>query len=442
MKEELEKARLAQSNEKNPEDSGTDIQALKLKIGEDEASLNPSQHKAGASSETASPGSSASSAGHSDKTDAAGDGLVLKLPAEKEADAPVLPPASAREAGARRHFDPKRELDDLVQQGYEFFDRIGKGSLGYVYQAKSRNIQDFLAVKIFHRKLFENKRTLKRLEQEARRAQELSHPHLAAVYSFGVSQKGYPYLVMDFLSGPSLAEIIQEEGFLDVPRAIDIFLQVAEALQYAHGENMLHRDLKPSNIYLMKAEDGRDFVKVSDLGIAKVLPNPGRETKYMTPEGEEFGNPSYMSPEQCMGEKLGPASDLYSLGCVMYEALSGKLPVSSSNPVRLAFKQVSEIPKPLTTRFKDLDIPENLNTVVMNLLEKNPGSRFASAKELKEALLAVKAGKVPKLNKARGSDKEPGKQTPGSKPQNQGKGTTAGKKGWLEGLIARVKGKK
>lgn len=442
MKEELEKARLAQSNEKNPEDSGTDIQALKLKIGEDEASLNPSQHKAGASSETASPGSSASSAGHSDKTDAAGDGLVLKLPAEKEADAPVLPPASAREAGARRHFDPKRELDDLVQQGYEFFDRIGKGSLGYVYQAKSRNIQDFLAVKIFHRKLFENKRTLKRLEQEARRAQELSHPHLAAVYSFGVSQKGYPYLVMDFLSGPSLAEIIQEEGFLDVPRAIDIFLQVAEALQYAHGENMLHRDLKPSNIYLMKAEDGRDFVKVSDLGIAKVLPNPGRETKYMTPEGEEFGNPSYMSPEQCMGEKLGPASDLYSLGCVMYEALSGKLPVSSSNPVRLAFKQVSEIPKPLTTRFKDLDIPENLNTVVMNLLEKDPGARFASAKELKEALLAVKAGKVPKLNKARGSDKEPGKQISGPKPQSQGKGNSAGKKGWLEEIIARVKGKK
>jgi len=442
MKEELEKARLAQSNEKNPENSGTDIQALKLKIGEDEASLNPSQHKAGASSETASPGSSASSAGHSDKTDAAGDGLVLKLPAGAEADAPVLPPASAREAGGRRHFDPKRELDDLVQQGYEFFDRIGKGSLGYVYQAKSKNIQDFLAVKIFHRKLFENKRTLKRLEQEARRAQELSHPHLAAVYSFGVSQKGYPYLVMDFLSGPSLAEIIQEEGFLDVPRAIDIFLQVAEALQYAHGENMLHRDLKPSNIYLMKAEDGRDFVKVSDLGIAKVLPNPGRETKYMTPEGEEFGNPSYMSPEQCMGEKLGPASDLYSLGCVMYEALSGKLPVSSSNPVRLAFKQVSEIPKPLTTRFQDLDIPENLNTVVMNLLEKDPGARFASAKELKEALLAVKAGKVPKLNKARGSDKEPGKQISGSKPQSQGKGNSAGKKGWLEEIIARVKGKK
>lgn len=442
MKEELEKARLAQSNEKNPEDSGTDIQALKLKIGEDEASLNPSQHKTGAASETASPASSASSAGHSDKTDFAGDGLVLKLPAEKEADAPVLPPASAKETGARRHFDPRRELDDLVQQGYEFFDRIGKGSLGYVYQAKSKNIQDFLAVKIFHRKLFENKRTLKRLEQEARRAQELSHPHLAAVYSFGVSQKGYPYLVMDFLSGPSLAEIIQEEGFLDVPRAIDIFLQVAEALQYAHGENMLHRDLKPSNIYLMKAEDGRDFVKVSDLGIAKVLPNPGRETKYMTPEGEEFGNPSYMSPEQCMGEKLGPASDLYSLGCVMYEALSGKLPVSSSNPVRLAFKQVSEIPKPLTTRFKDLDIPENLNTVVMNLLEKDPGARFASAKELKEALLAVKAGKVPKLNKARGSDKEPGKQISGPKPQSQGKGNSAGKKGWLEEIIARVKGKK
>ena len=427
-KEDLEKARIKESPEKNHENSGSHIQSLKLKIDDSAAALNPSDHKA------ASP----SSHSQTQNTDGGESGLVLKLPSESGAESPDL----EKETGTRRHFDPKRELPDLVEHGYEFQDRVGKGSLGYVYQAKSKNIQDFLAVKIFHRKLFENKRTLKRLEQEARRAQELSHPHLASVYSFGVSEKGYPYLVMDFLGGPSLAEIIREEGFLDVPRVIDIFLQVAEALQYAHDEKMLHRDLKPSNIYLLKAEDGRDFVKVSDLGIAKVLPNPGRETKYMTPEGEEFGNPSYMSPEQCMGEKLGPASDLYSLGCVLYEALSGKLPVSSSNPVRLAFKQVSEIPKPLTARFQDLDIPENLSAVVMHLLEKNPEARFASAKDLKEALLAVKAGKTPKLTKAGGGQHEPGKTKTAERTPTQSKTGKTEKKGWLSEIIARVKGKK
>lgn len=318
------------------------------------------------------------------------DGHVLKIPNVQ---------AEQNQQPARRHFDPSIDLKDLVESGFSFYDRVGKGSLGYVYQARSKNIEALLAVKIFHRKIFENKRTLKRLEQEAMRARELSHANLAAVYSFGISAKNYPYLVMDFLAGPSLAEILKQEGFLDVPRVIDIFIQVAEALHYAHEEKMLHRDLKPSNIYLLKATGGKDFVKVSDLGLAKVLPNPGRETKYMTPDGEEFGNPSYMSPEQCLGERLTPASDLYGLGCVMYECLSGKMPLSSSNPVRLAFKQVSEKPRSLTARFSDLDIPEDLNDVVMCLLEKSKDARFASAKDVAAALIAIRDGGKPKLPK-------------------------------------------
>lgn len=317
-------------------------------------------------------------------------GHVLKIP-NIQAEQNIQP--------ARRHFDPNIDLKDLVESGFSFYDRVGKGSLGYVYQARSKNIEALLAVKIFHRKIFENKRTLKRLEQEAMRARDLSHANLAAVYSFGISAKNYPYLVMDFLAGPSLAEILKQEGFLDVPRVIDIFIQVAEALHYAHEEKMLHRDLKPSNIYLLKATGGKDFVKVSDLGLAKVLPNPGRETKYMTPDGEEFGNPSYMSPEQCLGEKLTPASDLYGLGCVMYECLSGKLPLSSSNPVRLAFKQVSEKPRSLTARFSDLDIPEDLNDVVMCLLEKSKDARFASARDVAATLIAIRDGGKPKLPK-------------------------------------------
>jgi serine/threonine-protein kinase len=252
-------------------------------------------------------------------------------------------------------------------------------------------------MKIFRRSPFENKRTLKRLEQEANKAKQLNHPNLCSVYEFGLSEKQYPYLVMDFLAGPTLEEIIRTEGFLEVDRLIDIAIQICDALSHAHQHNLIHRDLKPANIYLLKAKGGGDFVKVSDFGIAKVLPNPGRETRYMTADGEEFGSPAYMSPEQCLGERLDGRSDIYSLGCLMYEALSGKLPFSSSNPVRLGFKQVSQKPQSLRERFKDIEIPEALDAAVLCALEKKPENRFASADNMKEVLIAIQDGKKPNL---------------------------------------------
>jgi len=335
-------------------------------------------------------------------------GHKIKLPtgtteAPWLANSPLAQPEvdTARPSGSR--FDPSVQLTDLIAAGYTFFDRVGKGTMGYVYQAKSENLDTLLAVKIFHRAPFKNKRTLKRLEQEASLAMGIAHPHLASVYKFGLSEKEYPYIVMDFMPGPSLNEILLQEGYLDSGRAIDMFIQIAESLEYAHGEKLLHRSLKPSNIFVLKAIGGRDFIKVSDFGIAKVLPNPGRETKYMTAQGEEFGNPAYMSPEQCLGERLDSRSDIYSLGCIMYECLSGKVPHNSSNVMRIAFKQVSEEAKSLVERFTDLDIAEDLDNVVLACLKKNPDHRFASAKELRLALEAVRDYKKPRLPSAAGS---------------------------------------
>lgn len=306
-------------------------------------------------------------------------------------------PDVASDAAAERRFDPNIRLLDLTEGGYQFLDRIGKGTLSYVYQARSGKVDALLAMKIFRQSPFENKRTLKRLEQEANKAKQLNHPNLCSVYEFGLSEKQYPYLVMDFLAGPTLEEVISTEGFLEVDRLIDIAIQICDALTHAHQHNLIHRDLKPANIYLLKAKGGGDFVKVSDFGIAKVLPNPGRETRYMTADGEEFGNPSYMSPEQCLGERLDARSDIYSLGCLMYEALSGKLPFSSSNPVRLGFKQVSQKPQSLRERFNDIDIPDALDAVVLCALEKKPENRFLTAEKMKEALIATQEGKKPKL---------------------------------------------
>jgi len=332
-------------------------------------------------------------------------GFKLKLPTPKPENAAEL--KGSGEGGKKGEtketdrppgtkFDPQAQLPDLIAEGYTFFDRIGKGTMGYVYQAKSEHLDSLLAVKIFHRAPFKNKRTLKRLEQEAKAALNVSHPHLASVYQFGISEKEYPYIVMDFIPGPSLAEVLTDEGFLDTQRALDLFIQIAEALEFAHGENLLHRGLKPSNIYLLVTTGGGDFVKVADFGIAKVLPNPGRETKYMTPNGEEFGNPSYMSPEQCLGSRLDHRSDIYSFACIMYECLSGKVPHGSSNAMRVAFKQVSEEAKSLVERFNDLDIPKDLDDVILTCLQKDPENRYPTVKELKLALEAIRAGKKPK----------------------------------------------
>lgn len=347
---------------------------------------------------------------------------TVNASSEKASTAEGLSEVASSDATAERRFDPNVRLCDLTESGYQFFDRIGKGTLSYVYQARSGKIDALLAMKIFRRSPFENKRTLKRLEQEANKAKELNHPNLCSVYEFGLSEKQYPYLVMDFLAGPTLEEVICTEGFLEVDRLVDITIQTCDALSHAHQHNLIHRDLKPANIYLLKAKGGGDFVKVSDFGIAKVLPNPGRETRYMTADGEEFGNPSYMSPEQCLGERLDGRSDIYSLGCLMYEALSGKLPFSSSNPVRLGFKQVSQKPQSLRERFKDIDIPDALDAVVLCALEKKPENRFRTAEKLKEALIAIQEGKKPKL---------PSKAVNTTSSDRDGRSTLTKDKNWL-----------
>src|SRR5262249_40478791 len=145
-------------------------------------------------------------------------------------------------------------------------------------------------------------------------------------YNFGVGRRGDPYIVMDCLDGDNLAKIIEKEGCIDVPRAIDFFIQIAEALAHAHAKGVIHRDIKPTNIIVERNQESIEIAKIVDFGIAKVTPVEGAQSAGLTLTGEVFGTPSYMSPEQCLGKKLDARSDIYSFGCVMYEALSGKLP--------------------------------------------------------------------------------------------------------------------
>jgi serine/threonine-protein kinase len=285
------------------------------------------------------------------------------------------------------HFDPNSVLSDLKEKGYSFEERLGKSPLAYVYKLKSLDEEHPLAIKIYRRSFFdEDKTSLKRLELAARKAQTMHHPNISAVYEFGLSQKAFPYIVTDFLLGNNLKELLAQEGFLEVPQLLALADEILDALEYAHGEGCLHKGLKPSNIYPQKTMGKNELVKITNFGLGNILPNPGRQTIYQTNEGEEFGTPEYMSPEQCLGQPIDQRSDLYSLGCVIYEALCGKAPFTSSNPLKVAIKQMSESPKPLRQQKPELQIPSLLETIILTCLAKDPRERYQNAKVMRKEL--------------------------------------------------------
>ena len=277
----------------------------------------------------------------------------------------------------------------ILADRYEILSVIGRGGMGVVYKAMHQLMEKVVAIKMMHAHLVSDQLALKRFQQEAKAASCLNHPHLIGVHDFGVTPAGQPYLVMDFLEGKSLTEIIDTDGTLAVKRALRIFAQACDGLAHAHNKGVIHRDLKPGNILLVDTEDKSDFVKIVDFGIAKLLPHSGKESQALTQLGETFGSPPYMSPEQCMGLALDPRSDIYSLGCVMYEALTGQPPLLGSTMLETMNKHVSEMPRSFSEVCSDLYIPERLEKIVFKTLDKNPELRPQSMLVLKDALETV-----------------------------------------------------
>lgn len=275
---------------------------------------------------------------------------------------------------------------------YELISLIGHGGMGNVYRAKHKELGTEVAVKVIHPQFVSDQTAVKRFEQEAKAASELTHANLVAVYDFGKTDRGSPFLVMDLLDGESMADVISKEGFLDVPRALDLFIQICDALIHAHYKGVVHRDLKPSNILLIKNEKGIEVVKVLDFGIAKML---AKGADSITQTGDVFGSPAYMSPEQCLGNDTDARSDIYSLGCIMYECLTGKLPFLGANPIEMIVKQINETPKLFGKGSNDLNIPEGLESVIRNTLEKDAGKRYQTMEELRVDLIRVKDGHKP-----------------------------------------------
>jgi predicted Ser/Thr protein kinase len=264
---------------------------------------------------------------------------------------------------------------------------LGRGGMGTVYQVRHLHLGTEFAFKCLNKRR-QNDSVWRRFQVEARAAHKLDHRHLIKVHDSGLMPDGQPYLIMDYVDGVTLGDEIARLGRLPIARVLKIFFQVASALQYAHENGVIHRDIKPSNIMLVN-DGSRLVVKVVDFGIAKLTGIDEFNQQTLTRTGEIFGSPLYMSPEQCLGTTVDARSDLYSTGCMMYEALTGAPPIMGDSALATMMKHQSEKPLSLKEASLGLDFPPQLDAIVAKLLEKDPQMRYSNAESLRADLVSL-----------------------------------------------------
>jgi serine/threonine protein kinase len=287
----------------------------------------------------------------------------------------------------------------MVADEFRIVDRIGAGGMGGVYKAEQPEMNRFVAVKILHRKYTDRPDLVSRFKREARAMSHLSHPNTSRVFTYGQLEDGAWYIVMEYMEGKNLAQMVRIHGPFEPTRAIQIVIQVCGALEEAHRGGIVHRDIKPENIFLTKQGGIEDFPKVLDFGLAKVSERQMRPgSMVLTQEGMVFGTVEFMSPEQAKGETLDGRADVYSLACVLYEMLTGKLPFDAKEPLEFVNLHIKATPISLADRAPERQFPPGLQSVLNKAMAKKPGDRFESAalfaKALKDCLAGSLSGSV------------------------------------------------
>lgn len=268
-------------------------------------------------------------------------------------------------------------MKDLIgkQWGrFQIIEERGRGGMAVVYKAYDTVLRRTVALKVLLPLLAANKEFTRRFSREAITAANLKHQGIVVIHDVG-SYENFQYIVMEYLEGPTLQQEIQEKGAMPITRVISILAQLAEALDYAHGQGLVHRDVKPANIII----GAQDRVTLTDFGLVKAATNT-----QITGEGAAIGTLKYISPEQAQGTEIDSRSDIYSLGVVVYEMLIGETPFAGTTPYRTLQQLIHESPPPLTQRSPQ--IPAQVEQVVLQALAKEPGRRFSTAGRFAEAL--------------------------------------------------------
>jgi serine/threonine-protein kinase len=322
---------------------------------------------------------------------ASGPGPVPTPGAPVSQSAPTIAEGGAPGHGVLSAAGGSANLVGRTIDRYKIVKLLGEGGFGAVYKAEHTLMKREVAFKTLHKDLAKDPATLHRFKKEGQCASRFKHKNAIELYDFGQMDDGTYFMAMEFLSGQDLRDVLKKRGALEVGETFDIMIQALAALQAAHDGGVIHRDLKPDNIKL-ESRDGRDnFVKILDFGIAKLkdLPDAQEDAQptFKTQVGAFFGTPEYGSPEQCAGEEIDHRSDLYTMGVIMYECLTGSLPFVSKTPQGYLAQHMVAPPRPIREIRPDLAIAPEVEQILMKALEKKREDRFQSANEFANALI-------------------------------------------------------
>jgi serine/threonine protein kinase len=282
--------------------------------------------------------------------------------------------------------DKENLSGQLIDGRYQVDYVLGVGSMGIVYGARHAAVGKLVAIKVLRAHLADDAEAIQRFNAEATAATSIGNQHIVETFDFGRLADGAAYMVMEYLEGRALADLIEGWSPLPLPRITGIGVQIAEALNAAHLAGIVHRDLKPDNVFLSEREGEPDFVKILDFGIAKFGVSQAR----LTQAGAVFGTPAYMSPEQALGKATDGRTDIYALGVMLYEMACGRVPFQGENAIAVLSMHANEAPEPLSQRKPD--VSSELEAIVHKCLQKDPEARYASMAELAADLSRLASG--------------------------------------------------